>query len=259
MTAARHRDTGFTLIEMVIAMLIMSIAVVTIVGALSTMITLTSEHRGHAAVEDAAHSFSQAVQAQAQFSTKLHAAVTNASATTISVDDASLIPPGSDDTAAGVDTFLIINREVMHVDHVDRSNNTVKVDRHITGTPPASGHAQGDAVVPFTRCGGPALFTPDPSTYQSTPGLTTTVTTVEYWKPATGGGGSWVNQSTCKSDYTQIPSPCATNGYIGPECGSGFRRVTLAIKSSDTSALNYDKRFRGVDTTTQVLVRRASA
>jgi prepilin-type N-terminal cleavage/methylation domain-containing protein len=256
-------DAGFTLIETLIAMIIMSIAVITIVGALTTMITLTSEHRGHAVVEAAARSFSQAVEGQGQFTTKLTAAATSTT-TTLTVADASLVPPGSDDTLPvgsppvdpGDDTFVIVDREVMHVKHVDRATNELTVDRHITGT--ATTHAASAAVATFTRCGLREVTTPDPTTYQSTPGLVVAVAQVEYWSVT---GNDWTDRAGCLNDYTTLPSKCATatGGTILPDCTT-VRRVTVSIKSSDTSAPGgYDPRLRNVDTTTQVLVRRGSA
>ena len=57
------RDDGFTLMEMVISIMVISVAVVALVGALATMLQLSGQHRGHAVVETGAHSFSQAVMA----------------------------------------------------------------------------------------------------------------------------------------------------------------------------------------------------
>ena len=244
----RPHDAGFTLIETLIAMLVMAIAVVAIVGALSAMIGFTSEHRGHAVVETGARSFAQAVEAQAQGQTTLAAGV-SASATTLTVTNAMLVPPAS----AG--TYVQVDREVMRVTAVNRAAGTLGVVRGVSSTPPAAAHASGAAVVPFTVCPSAATMTPDASTYPATKGLTYRVTTVEYWQPA-GTGGSFVATSAaaCQNDFD---TRC--KGDVLPECSTGLLRVTLAIKSSDTSAPGYDPRFKGVDTTTAVLVRRGGS
>lgn len=263
MTAADRDDEGFTLVEMVIALLIMATAVITIVGALSSMFLLTSQHRGHAVVETTTRSFSQAIEAQGQFQTTLTAAVTSTSAGSVTVADASLLPPASDDS------YVVIDREVMRITSVDRTADagadSVSVTRGVTGSTAAT-HLAGATVTVFVRCSGSggggvtdelALFTPDASTYTATKGLVETVTAVSYWRPnpSSPGTGTFVDRDACESDFA---ARC-TGGAVTPECMSGLVRVDVSTKSSVVAGnAEYDARFRNVDSTTSVLVRRGS-
>lgn len=250
---SRAQD-GFTLIETLIAMLIMTIAVVTIVGALATMLQLTAGHRGSAVVETSTRSFGQAVEAQAQRGTTLAAAVTPG-ATSISVTDASLLPPGSNDS------YVLIDREVLRISSVDRTadagEDAVTVVRPVTGST-AVAHALGSSVVPFVRCTtDTSLYEPDPSAYTAVKGIQMHVTGVTYWRAgSTPGSGSFVDRDACAQDFS-TKTACRA-GSILPECMSGLARVELSVKSSVATAPDYDKRFRNIDTTTSVLVRYGS-
>lgn len=240
MTPSRH-DDGFTLIESVIAMLIMSIAVVTIVGALATLIQLVGSHRGQAVAETGARSFAQAVQAQAQFSTTLDGDVA-ATASVLPLDDASLFPP------AGEDTFATIGREVVRVELVTRgADPSIRVERDVNGDA-ASGAADGTAVVPFTRCAPSASLTPPGGSYEVANGATPTVNGVEYWSRA---ASSFVGRNAC---LTEFADRCELDSedLVLPECATGLMRVTLGVTTTG------DTRLDGVDTTTTVLVRRGS-
>lgn len=244
MAPGHGSDEGFTLIESVIALLIMSVAVVTIVGALATMVQLVGSHRGQAVAETGARSLTQAVQAQAQAATTLKSGV-SAGATTLPLVDASWFPP------AGPDTFVTVDHEVMRVTAVNRANSSVTVERGVNDLSTSSAdddpvaHAAAAPVVPFTRCGGVAEYTPPAGSYEATGGTTQTLTGVEHWDRETG---SFVSPGACRTAYD-----ARCGAVVLAVCSSGLARASVQVTTSG------DSRLDGVQTTTTVLVRRASS
>ena len=246
MSRAPRGDHGLTLIEVVIAMLILSVAVITLVGGLATMVELSKEHRGHAAAETAARSFGQAVQAVAQTSTPLTATI-SAGATSITVADATTLP------AAGSNSYLLVEREVMRVTGINRASGVVTVVRG-EGRSTATGHSSGTDVVPLLHCPEASTLTPDPSLYPTATGVSASITRVEYWRPATTSFST--SRNDCLADWAiycdQAVAATEVDELLA-ECNPGLFRVTVAVTSGG------DSRLRGVGATTAVLVRTGSA
>ena len=238
MTLPRRGEEGFTLIEMVIAMLVMSIAVIAIVTALASMIQLTRDQRGHAVTETAVRSFGQAVQAQAQFRTTLTGAM-SAGATSVTVADASLLPPG------GSNSYVLVDREVMQVNSVNRATNTLSVSR-AQGDEPAAAHASGASLAVVLHCPSATELTPTSTAYSATTGTSPTITNVEYWD---GSSSTFVSQGACQTAFT---TRCASASVIEPNCGYGLFRVTLSVTTAG------DPRLNGLSTTSEVMVRSGS-
>lgn len=236
MTLPRRGEDGFTLIEMVIALLVMSIAVIAIVTALAGMIRLTRDQRGHAVTETAVRSFGQAVQAQAQFSTALAGGV-SAGSGSVSVTDASLIPAG------GSNSYVQVDREVMRVSSVNRATNTLSVVR-AQGAETSAAHAAGATLAVVLHCPTATELTPVGTSYSTTTGSAAAISGVEYWN-----GTSFTTQSACLDTWTLN---CASSSIIEPECGLGLFRVTLQVTTPGDSRLN------GLSTASQVLVRAGS-
>lgn len=233
-------DGGFTLIEAVIAIMVISIAVVTLVGGLVSMIQLTQAHRGHAVVETAARSFGQAIVATAQSSAGLAAGV-SASATTIDVEDASALP------AAGPESYLLVDREVIRLAAINRTTGRLTVERARGGTTGAA-HTADAAVVPLLRCPTAAQLAPPSGSYKVATGVTPTITAVEYLDSTTGVFTS-TSAASCLDRYEELcPAPT-----LLPECGSGYFRISVSVST------NGDSRLRNVAATTRVLVRSGSA
>jgi type II secretory pathway pseudopilin PulG len=241
MRPRRDRDeAGFTLIEAVISIMVISIAVVALVGGLVTLIQLTQNHRGHAAVETATKSFAQAVQATGQAPARLSASVT-AAATSITVSDATTLPN------AGPNAYLLLDREIVRLTAVDRTTGVLTVVRGQGGTF-AVAHPATSSVVPHLRCPRPAYLTPWTGAYQVATGVTPTISDVEFINPSTGVFTS-TGASSCLADYgTNCPS-----STLLPECGTRVFRVVIGVTSTG------DSRLRNVSASTQVLVRRGSA
>lgn len=233
-------DEGVTLIEMVIAMLIMSIAVVTIVGALTTMIQLTAEHRGHAVIEAGTRNFGEAAQQQAQFTTKLTAATT-ATATTLTVADTSLLP-----RVDGNETYISVDREVMRVTGISGSGTSLSVDRNINAD--ATTHDLGATVVTVLRCPTGAQLTPMAGTYESVTGVVSTLDSVEYWNPTTS---TFEGRTACLANFDDN---CTAAGLaVGFECGYGLFRAAITLTTPG------DSRLRNVTTSTKILLRAGSS
>lgn len=235
----RRTDKGFTLIEAVISIMIISIAVVALVGGLVTLIQLTQSHRGHAIVETATKSFGQAVQAAAQSPARLAASI-NDSTTTITVVDATTLP------VPGANSYLLLDREIVKLNTVDRLTGDLSVTRGQGGTT-RSAHTTASSVVPHLRCPTATELTPWASAYQVAAGVTPTITDVEYVEPTTGDFTS-TNSPSCISNY-EVLCPA---GALLAECGARFFRVSISISTAG------DSRLRDVSGSTQVLVRAGS-
>jgi prepilin-type N-terminal cleavage/methylation domain-containing protein len=225
-------EGGFTLIEMVIAMMVISIAIVALVSGLASMLQLSGEHRGNAAIETTARSYAQAVEAAAQAQTTLTSAVSS-TATTLPVKDASLFTAGA---------YVSVDRESMTVTAVNTSPgaNTLSVTRNINGDATVYAHASGTSVNRLLQCPNKADLTPPSGSWTPTPGVQTpSVASVEYWNgSAFTGTCTLVNPNYPGCDGSQILAECAV----------GLYRATVTVAASDS-------RFRNVTTTTTVLVR----
>jgi prepilin-type N-terminal cleavage/methylation domain-containing protein len=223
-------EGGFTLIEVVIAMMVMSIAIVALVSGLASMLQLSGEHRGNAAIETTARSYAQAVEAAAQAQTSLTSAVSS-TATTLPVQDASLFTAGA---------YVSVDRETMTVTAVNTGANTLSVTRNTNGDATVYPHASGTLVNRLLQCPSKADLTPPSGSWTLTPGVQApSVSSVEYW-----------NGSAFDPSCTLVnPKYSACDGSIRlAECAVGLYRATVTVAASDS-------RFRNVKTTTTVLVR----
>lgn len=257
MTLARREESGFTLIEMVIAMLVMGIAVVGITAALAALIELTSAHRGHAVAETGLRSFAQAVEAQGLATFKLTGSP-DGTHITVSTSDALLVPQTLTDSSGDHRYYVQVDREVMRVMAV--SGNSLTVEKNINGA--TTSHALGTDVVPFTKCGGKELYTPQPSTYQTVAeglagAFTGTVNSVQFSRTAANPSPDPVNpvttvaliaQSDCDDDWD---ARCPVLADTEPECGYGLARVDVTVTTSDS-------RLRNPLMSTSVQIRRPS-
>jgi type II secretory pathway pseudopilin PulG len=242
----RRRDDGFTLIEALIALLVMTIAVVTLAGAMATMIKMTREHRGHAVAETGARSFAQAVEATAQAPALLKVTA-SPSDTKIFVNDASALP-----AAGSSSTYLLLDREVLVLEKVtDRASGELQVARGAGGSTAITHTVSATlkpAVVPLLVCPSKVVLTPFSAAYKLTPGAKAEIIDVSYQKD----DGTFADTSgSCLTDYSKKKS-CAT-GALLMECASAVFRVSVRITTPD------DTRFNGIGASTMVLVRQGSS
>ena len=247
----RGADAGFTLIETLMALVIMSTAVVVLVGALAEVINQSQFHRGNAVAETVTRNYTQAVQAQVNYSSPLAVAVTPASST-ITVQD------GSGFAGTG---YVSVDREAMKV--TARVGNVLTVARGASiPADPASvvGHAVAAVVVPIYRCPTAAQLAPDVGAYPRPAGVAVTIDKVEYWNPAavTPQFVSDTSSASCGSTYDAACTYTDTNDNplvpdVRDQCDPGLYRLTITTSTGSSPGL------KGVTASTQVLVRRGSS
>lgn len=228
-------NEGFTLVEVLIAMLVMSIAVAAIIDGLTTMIGLGREHRGHAVMEGATRNGASSTVAVANGTTLLAPLTTNSNE--LMVVDASLLPPP---TAEG--SYVTVGSEVMKITNRDTTSGKVEVSRRVNGET-SSVAAAGSIVAPVLRCPTATQLSPTLPPSALPDGSTVQVTAVEYWVPG-GTGGSFVDRTTCLTSYeARCPAP-----EVLIECGYGLVRAVVR-------ATTIDARLNGKTEETVVLVR----
>lgn len=231
-------DEGFTLTEVLMAILVMSIAVAAIIDGLTTMIGLGREHRGHAVMEAATRNVATSTVAVAS-GTTLTADVTPTGAT-LSVVDASLLPPP---VAEG--SFATLGHEIVKILGRDTTANTVSVTRRFNGEAVTPALA-GTRVTPVLRCPTASQLLPTIADAGLPDGTSVQVTAVDYWQPG-GAGGSFVNRETCLADYeVRCPAP-----EVLVECGFGLFRANVRASITDV-------RLNGKTEQTAVLVRQGA-
>ncbi len=227
----RH-DSGFTLLEMVIAIMVMSVAVVALVGALGSMLQLSGEHRGHAVNETGAHSFSQAVMAAGQATTTLTSGI-GPSASSLPVADTSLFKTGA---------FVSVDLETMRITSVGPAS--IGVTRAVNPGSSPTAHSSGALVSRLLRCPSAADLTPPAASYAKAAGVASpSVTAVEYWDSAAAAFKA-TSDSSCTAAYDLI-----CKGAVLAECGTGLYRASVEITTVG------DSRLRDLETTSAVLIR----
>lgn len=234
----RPTDEGFTLTEVLMAMLVMSIAVAAIIEGLTTMIGLGREHRGHAVMEAATRNVAASTVAVAN-GTTLTTELT-AAGSMVSVVDASLLPPP---VAEG--SYATLGHEVVQILSRDTATNRVSVTRRVNGEA-VSAAPTGSRMTPVLRCPTATQLLPTLAAASLPDGTAVQVTGVDYWQPG-GAGGSYVDRPSCLAAYeVRCPSP-----EVLVECGYGLFRATVEASTTDA-------RLNGKTEQTAVLVRQGA-
>ena len=235
MSQVRPADEGFTLTEVLMAMLVMSIAVAAIIEGLTTMVGLGREHRGHAVMEAATRNVAASTVAVAG-GTVLTADLSTAG-TALSVVDASLLPP-----PAMAGSYATLGHEIVKIEQRDTAANVVTVTRRVNGEAASTAPA-GTPVTPVLRCPTAAQLLPTITAAGLPDGTSVQVTGVEYWRPG-GAGGSFVDRDACLAAYEfRCPPP-----EVLVECGFGLFRAAVQASTEDA-------RLNGKTEQTAVLVR----
>lgn len=237
MTRRHDGDEGFTLIDTLIAVVIMGTTVVAIVTVLSGVIVTSQYHRGNAVAEDVTHNAVEAVVARMAAKTVLTADV-NATTTTLPVQNTAPFANLS---------WVAVDDEMMKLTGVGASSLTVQ--RAPGDAQSAAVHSSGTAVVPAFRCPTAAELTPI-STGWAPAGVTAPISAVEYWNATTS---SFEGASACATNYdSRCLKADGTTGDRRAACDVGLYRVTLTISTPSDG-------YKGVTATTQALIRRGSA
>ena len=250
------RDEGFTLVELLIAIVIIGITVSVMVLAMSTLVVATEEQRGHAVSDNNARSFAEAMQQKVSFKTTLTAAVSASGAATLSLAD----PVAGFQTSpvSSSSTFdVLVDQEIMTVTAASGSTLTVTSGNRGAAGSAAAAHSSGASVSQDFIC-PTALFAASPSShsgYLNPDGFTqpsnatVSIGEIDYWNPATNTWTAANATSTCLTNFSTGSVGCPDSSTFLPECDPGYYRVDVHVA---TTLAN----LRNVTTDTWVLIRR---
>lgn len=270
----RHEDEGFTLVELLIAVLIMTIAVGALVTALSTLSIASSNQRGHAVNETAARAFAENIQSKVSFETKVVG-------TLAAADDKICIADPINNFLAPLPLYLVVDQEVVEADTTASlatcaaPNVGLHVLRGFGNTTPAK-HV-GSGVSQLFVCPGISSSTRDVGgfltpvdgvkAYSPPTGVTATITGITYWNGATkkfdigDEDGCWAAYETrcadADSSFTEDKNPID----LLPECDAGLERVDIAVTDKNVAdgAKGTSCTTGWICTTTEALIRRGGA
>lgn len=270
-TQARRNEAGFTLVELLIALVIMGVAVVALVGALSTLVLSSTTHRGHSVIEASVHSYTDAVERWVGYNTSLTQDLT-LNATTVHVASVSGLP-----TATNANGFYVTaDQETMRVTAVNGGNDpTLTVQRGLGGI--AAAHSTGTSIAPMLLCAsgtagagaydqhGNAYGSYVPPTYDHPSTVDTSITSIDYWTGtsfanywtagANNGGYGSTGSNGCLSFASVQCDLGGTSGLdIRTDCDPGTIRLNIHV-----APVSGDTTLRGVTTDTSLVVRRGSA
>ena len=264
-------DEGFTLVELLIAMLIMGIAVAALVTAMGGLVSATDSHRGLAQDEAVAHNVAQQVVSKYSFSTELDAAAPASQSYVCIKDD-----PDGFLTSALTSIDLTVDQETMAVTGSGvkggvgcaGSSWKIPVTRGFGGTSNVDHVAKAPVhqlfACPGTTANGSGIgyvmATGTRAYVLPNPGISVTAG-IEYWDPTSNTFSS--GQDAC---FTTYQARCHDEDNtpskfdLLPECDTGLARVTLTVTDTNKSdgASNTDCASGAVCTTTQVLLRRGT-
>ena len=271
-----------TLLELLIAVVIMVLISVAVLGSVTTLSTASQNYRGIANVDGAALSYAEAIKNHVNFHTTLAAAITNSS-TSLTVANGSELstsapsswssPSGGSFTCtpacAATALEVVVDGELIKVG--SGSGTTLSsLGRGDRGTA-AQAHALGATLNP--------IYTPCPMAAQLSPVMfvkpsyvsSVRITEVDYWIPSSSSfvlGQSWngssyvwnqTNRNLCESafqlacpDYSNDNGNWASTFTSGnlPQCDPGLQRVWVTATGDSTTGNSV--------TVTSLLVRRAN-
>lgn len=281
------RDGGFTLVELLIAMVIMGTAVIVLVAAMGNIFVAAANNRGYSRLETNMRALAESMQKKAAFRTTLSSAI-DSSQTSLTIDDSvtgfgdtpttgSFAGCTSVSSCTNFPFFIVVDSETMKVTGlVSNNQHQLQVVRAQTGSVAAK-HAQGASVVQLFGC--PIAGNQDsagatsngdygskyvgylyPSGFQTTDSkISVGIASggVSYWDPLNTSGGlsgqfDWT-QSNCwnpSSPVVGFANLCPSSNLL-PQCDTGLELVTLTGTDSTTGAPS-------TNATVQVLVRRVS-
>jgi prepilin-type N-terminal cleavage/methylation domain-containing protein len=283
----RNRDDGFTLVELLIAMVIMGTAVIALVAAMGNIFVATANNRGYSRLETNMRAFAESMQGKANFRTTLSSAIT-AAQTSLTIDDAvtafgdtpatgSFAGCTSVNSCTNFPFFIVVDTETMKVTGLVSGNqHQLQVQRAQTGSVAAQ-HAQGAGVVQLFGCpiagnedSGGATDNGDygskyvgylyPSGFKTTDSKITVgiaSSGVSYWDPLNTSGGLTgqfdFSQANCwnpSSPTIGFANLCPSSNLL-PQCDSGLELVTITGTDSTAGGPS-------TNATLQIQIRRVS-
>jgi prepilin-type N-terminal cleavage/methylation domain-containing protein len=284
---ASRSEEGFTLVELLLAILIIGIAVSAMVAALGSMAQASSNHRSWAVLESTTHNYAEAIQSKAALVVPL-SAVVYAPGThglppcpnTGTINDTlQAASPYTVSSFGSVTPFYaVVDQETLSV--TGGSGQTLNVTRCNTGTI-ATGHSATTATITqLLVCPGTSSSSSDsdgshnigylnpdgyipPAAEQGTPAATAQIQAppppapsrpaISYWDPTDSQFD--FSQSQCWSHFTAVCfDPAAPNHLydLRPECDLGLTQVTLFVDVGKNSGYPENSSYA------YTIVRRAS-
>ena len=274
----QRSEEGFTLVELLLAILIIGIAVSAMVAALGSLAQASSNHRTWAVLESTTHDYAEAIQSKAALVVPLSAPM-NAPGTgglpncpnngTIN-DTVQIAPPYTLASFGSISPFYaVIDQETLSV--TGGTGQTLTVQRCNTGTI-ATTHSTTATLTQLLVCPGtsssssdstgsenvgylnPDRYTP-PGAQPGTPAATAQIQAISYWDP-NDSQFDW-SQTDC---WTQFQATCfdpdAPNGSydLRPECDPGLERISLSLSANAITTTGSS----ATPTHSYAIVRRAS-
>lgn len=263
----RRNDTGFTLVELLIAILIMGTAISVLVVAMGSLTVASQQAKGSAVAEGLSHTFAEAIQDKVSYTTTLAAPgglSAGATPSTITVSDAGGFK-STPTTARPMD--ILIDQEVFTVTKIAGNTLTLATDgnngRGEAGTV-AADHADGANVLQYFICpvatatsgttsdGHVGYLTPDNFSFpQDSAGrtlATASIAEINYVDDQSAGTFTSANNvAACINNYADA----CFGGSFRPECDPGMQRVDIRVQTALANLQN-------VTTDGWIMVRRGS-
>lgn len=250
MTRRLHRgtaaDAGDTLIEILIAIVILGITVTAMIGAITVAITSSDTHRRLTDVELLSRSYGEQVEDQA-----LHPSSTTLASAASSGDKSITVASSTGFPTSGSFTAAV-DGEVVSVTKINGTTWTISAlaDDHTSGTPvvqyqPCPGVS--DLYVSGFSVGSARVVSPDSMSQSAT------ITNVEYFDNA----GNSYSAAACSTFWSTSGLPCSkfesSDTVHLTECDLPLIRVTIHFDSTDKTQPT------GATADTRVLIRRGNA
>ena len=240
-----HRDEGFTLVELLIAMVIIGSAVSVLVVAMGSLTVASQQLKASAVAADATHTFAAAIQSKVSYTTTLNLGsklLASDAPSSLTVSDASGFK-SSPTTQAPM--YLLVDQEVFKVTDVNTTTNvlTLATDssngRAEAGTT-AGDHAADAKAMQYFVC--PTALSSD-----ATDGHVGYLTPDHFTPPQNSANNDLATVSIAEVDYsldqtagtfTNAVSSCIGNfgngcpsGSFRPECDPGLERVDIRVQT----------------------------
>jgi prepilin-type N-terminal cleavage/methylation domain-containing protein len=256
MNHTTERSAGFTLVEMLVAMVIIGIAVSSLVLALGTLSSATVTQSSSAVADTVAHNYAEAVAQKVQYETTLSTAVT-AGQTQITLTSGGFLGFQSQPQFD-----ILVDQEVMLVK--SHTGDTLTVTRGVAGSDAAAHTPTARDVTQYFVCPA-ASSVPSgsragylaPEGFAPPTNATASIAEVDYWNPSTQTFSS--DPSTCLN-YFSTSGPCAlASGSYLPECNPGLERIDIRVQTKFSATDVSQNNSQNVSTDTWTLVRRGSS